>query len=58
MLPSVEQWMIARELRNQMVHEYIEDPLILSTALQKAHESVAFLRETMLAIMADLEGRV
>ena len=50
--------MIARELRNQMVHEYIEDPLILSTALQKAHESVAFLRETMLAIMADLEGRV
>ncbi len=57
-LPSVEQWMIARELRNQMVHEYIEDPLILSAALQKAHESVAFLRETMLAIMADLEGRV
>jgi len=57
-LSSVEQWMMARELRNQMVHEYIEDPLILSAALQKAHENVGFLKQVMVAITTDLEERV
>ncbi len=36
-LQSVDQWMAMRQLRNQMVHEYVEDPMILAGALQSAH---------------------
>jgi hypothetical protein len=27
-------------LRNQMVHEYVEDPVVLSSALQTGHDFV------------------
>lgn len=32
-IPSADEWMLYRKLRNQMVHEYIEDPAILADAL-------------------------
>lgn len=40
LVPSAEDWMTMRNLRNQMVHEYIEDPLILANALQSGHNFV------------------
>lgn len=42
-LPSADTWMMLRKLRNQMVHEYVEDIAILADALNLAHESVAML---------------
>ena len=42
-LPSVEQWLKLRQLRNQMIHEYIEDLAILSDALQMAYNNLGFI---------------
>ena len=36
-IESVEAWLEIRKLRNQMVHEYIEDLALLSSALQTGH---------------------
>lgn len=37
------QWLAVRRLRNQMVHEYVEDPAVLADALNSAHEAVPVL---------------
>lgn len=39
-IASSETWLAMRQLRNQMVHEYIEDPAILASALQAGHDFV------------------
>lgn len=36
-------WMRARRLRNQMVHDYVEDPAVLADALAEAHAAVPML---------------
>ena len=36
-------WLAVRRLRNQMVHEYVEDLAILADALNGAHEAVPML---------------
>ena len=36
-VPSGQEWVDMRALRNQMVHEYMEDPLVLAKALDNAH---------------------
>ncbi|WP_330947447.1 hypothetical protein [Thermomonas sp. LB-4] len=56
-LPSSEQWLIVRRLRNQMVHDYIEDPAILASALQMAHTQVPMLIETSRALLEELDRR-
>jgi hypothetical protein len=43
LLHSVDDWMVMRKLRNQMVHEYVEDPTILCSALQAGHAFVPAL---------------
>lgn len=43
LLDSVDDWMVMRRLRNQMVHEYVEDPVILCSALQAGHSFVPVL---------------
>jgi len=43
LITSADQWMDMRRLRNQMVHEYIEDLQILSSALRTGHEFVPLL---------------
>ncbi|MDP1696228.1 MAG: hypothetical protein Q8L45_00330 [Xanthomonadaceae bacterium] len=43
LLMSADQWMTIRHLRNQMVHEYVEDPLVLTSALQTGHAFVPAL---------------
>lgn len=45
-LASVDEWLSTRHLRNQMIHEYVEDPVILASALQLAHERVPMLLAT------------
>ena len=44
-LDSVDNWLTMRRLRNQMVHEYIEDSKVLLDALNMAHEFVPLLVE-------------
>ena len=43
LIPSADQWMEIRRLRNQMVHEYVEDPLVFANALAAAHQFVPVL---------------
>ena len=39
-IKSADEWMVMRNLRNQMVHEYVEDPVVLHSALQSGHDFV------------------
>lgn len=43
LIESADAWMEMRRLRNQMVHEYIEDIAILSSALRNGHAFVPAL---------------
>jgi hypothetical protein len=45
LLASADTWVMLRQLRNQMVHEYIEQPEILANALQVAYEHIAFVED-------------
>jgi hypothetical protein len=56
-LPSAELWLELRQLRNQMIHEYIEDLNLLVDALQTAHENLDFLIGVAQAINTDLDSR-
>jgi hypothetical protein len=42
-IASADAWMEMRRLRNQMVHEYIEDMVVLSNALNSGHSFVLAL---------------
>lgn len=42
-IESADGWMEMRKLRNQMVHEYIEDLAVLSSALRNGHAFVPTL---------------
>ena len=42
-IESVDVWMEMRRLRNQMVHEYIEDLAVLTSALRSGHAFVPVL---------------
>ena len=52
-LDSADQWLEMRKLRNQMVHEYIEDRVVLTDALQAGHAFVPM----MLAVASRLIGK-
>ena len=57
LIKSADEWMIIRNLRNQMVHEYIEDPLILSSALQTGHAFVPALIVAANKMIAEIARR-
>lgn len=40
LIESADVWLAMRKLRNQMVHEYIEDLAVLSSALRGGHDFV------------------
>ncbi len=42
-IESTDAWTAMRQLRNQMVHEYIEDPAVLVNALERRHRFVPAL---------------
>lgn len=56
-LASADEWMAARRLRNQMIHEYIEDPVILASALNAAHAHVPMLAAACAALQAEMARR-
>jgi uncharacterized protein with HEPN domain len=57
-LPSVELWLQIRQLRNQMIHEYIEDITLLVDALQFAYQHYAFIVKVAQSILDDIENRI
>lgn len=56
-LPSVDEWLNLRQMRNMIVHEYMDDPEQLASALQLAHEKLPLLLMTAQAILNDLRQR-
>lgn len=57
LLKSADEWMTIRNLRNQMVHEYVEDPVVLSSALQTGHAFVPALIVAANKMIAEIERR-
>lgn len=45
LLASADTWVMLQQLRNQMVHEYIEQPEILFNAIQVAYEHLDFVKD-------------
>jgi uncharacterized protein with HEPN domain len=57
LLKSADEWMTMRNLRNQMIHEYVEDPTVLSSALQTGHAFVPALIATANTMITEIERR-
>jgi len=57
LLDSSDEWMTMRNLGNQMVHEYVEDPIVLTSALQTGHAFVPVLIATANKMVAEIEQR-
>lgn len=57
-LDSADEWMSIRNLRNQMIHEYIEDPLILLSALQSGHDYVPTLEKVVNNLLSEIDRRL
>lgn len=57
LLSSADEWMTMRSLRNQMVHEYVEDLVVLTNALQTGHGFVPVLVATANKMIAEVESR-
>lgn len=57
LIPSADEWMTLRKLRNQMVHEYVEDMAVLASALQTAHEFVPMLIGAANKLLAEIGRR-
>jgi uncharacterized protein with HEPN domain len=57
LIPSSDDWLAMRKLRNQMVHEYIEHAATLADALQAGHEYVPTLETVVDRLLTDLRQR-
>ncbi|MCA1769173.1 MAG: hypothetical protein LC652_04205 [Halomonas sp.] len=57
-LESTESWLAARKLRNQLVHEYMQDPEAFSDALQSAKAFSLMLMATYNQIRDYTEQRM
>lgn len=57
LITSADVWMGLRRLRNQMVHDYMENLDALASALNKGHQHVVTLTEDADRILADLDSR-
>lgn len=57
LIKSADEWMTMRNLRNQRVHEYIEDPVVLSSALQTGHVFVQTLIAAANKMIAEIARR-
>jgi len=56
-IQSSDQWMDIRQLRNQMIHEYIEDPNVLATALNAGHDYVPQLLSAAQKMLNEIKKR-
>lgn len=57
LIVSADEWMTMRKLRNQMVHEYVEDLAVLASALQTGHDYVPSLIAAANSLMTEIERR-
>lgn len=57
LIDSTDDWLTMRKLRNQMVHEYVEDPEILASALQSGHDFVTMLTATTNRMLDEIKAR-
>ena len=57
LLKSSDEWMTMRSLRNQMIHEYVEDPVLLVDALQTGHTFVPELIATADKMIDEIEKK-
>ena len=57
LIVSADEWMTMRKLRNQMVHEYVEDLAVLASALQSGHDFVPVLANAANNLIAEIERR-
>jgi hypothetical protein len=57
LIGSADEWLTMRNLRNQMVHEYVEDPAVLNSALQTGHAFVPALVDAANEMIAEIERR-
>ena len=57
LIQSTDEWLAMRNLRNQMIHEYVEDLTILTNALQTAHTLVPTLIASADNIVAEIKKR-
>ena len=57
-LDSTDDWLVMRKLRNQMVHEYIEDLVILCDSLKAGHAFVNTLVKTADQFVAQADTRI
>ncbi len=57
LINSTDEWLTIRNLRNQMIHEYVEDPAVLISALQTGHAFVPTLILTANKMIAEIERR-
>ena len=46
LLPSVDEWVEAHNLRNRLIHEYMDEPGTFAGALNRARELVTVLTTT------------
>lgn len=56
-MESVSDWLGMRALRNQMIHEYLEDLHILKIALEKAHAFVPKLIQVANNLIQEINRR-
>ncbi len=54
---SSDTWMTMRHLRNQMIHEYVEDPVLLASALQAGHAFVPELVAAAKKLITEIDQR-
>lgn len=57
LIKSADDWMTMRSLRNQMIHEYVEDPVLLANALQTGHSFVPELIDVAGKMIVEIERR-
>ena len=57
-ITSADEWLNYRQLRNQMVHEYIEDLQTLAEALSRGRGFVPHLLEAARALTDEVDHRV
>ncbi len=56
-IESASDWLAMRELRNQLIHEYIEDVQTLKLALDKAHAFVPELGQVAKNLILEISRR-
>lgn len=57
LVESAELWVTLRGLRNEMIHEYMEDLEQLANALNRGHQHVPYITNDAERILTDIKGR-